>query len=199
LAATLATTTLTNVNFFGNQAKGGEGGPSSVGGTGSGGGFYNGIDSSSTLSQCLFVGNLAAGGAGSEGAVGGDGDGGAIANGCGFGLVVSALIGLGPDTSSATLDGSLMVSNLAQGGAGGIGASGGNGFGGGAFVGMSTTLNVAQSFIAGNDANGGRGSGGGKSGLGEGGGVYTIGTFGDDSSTVITGNRASTSGNNVGP
>ncbi len=199
LGAVFATSTLTNVTFIGNQAVGGQGGPNSAGGTGSGGGVYNGVNSSATVSQCAFASNLAAGGTGGSGAQGGDGDGGALANGGGFGLVVSGLIGSGPDTSSLTLDQGLLIFNLAQGGTGGAGANGGNGFGGGAFVGTSTTLVVAQSVIAGNDANGGGGSGGGGNGLGEGGGVYTIGTFADDASTVIKGNHASTSGDNIGP
>jgi hypothetical protein len=198
LAATFATTTLTNVDFFGNQAKGGVGGLNSVGGTGSGGGFYNGINSTATVSDGIYFGNQAVGGAGGRGAPGGDGNGGAIANGGGFGLIVSGLIGSGPDTSSLSLDESLLLSNLARGGAGGAGANGGDGFGGGAFIGTSTTLGGAQSFMIGNTANGGSGGGGGESGLGEGGGAYTIGTFTDDASTVIEGNRASTSGNNIG-
>ena len=71
-----ASTTLTDVSFFGNQAIGGSGGISSAGypgtgGSGFGGGFYNGVDSSATVSDLLSSGNLAKGGSGGPGAAGG--------------------------------------------------------------------------------------------------------------------------------
>ena len=42
---------LTNVTFVGNQAIGGSGGPGYTGGSGFGGGFYNGIYSTATVSH----------------------------------------------------------------------------------------------------------------------------------------------------
>ena len=58
-AEIFAATTLTNVTFVGNQAIGGSGGSSSpgypgTGGSGFGGGFYNGVDSTATVSESLF-------------------------------------------------------------------------------------------------------------------------------------------------
>ena len=50
-----------------------------------------------------------------------------------------------------------------------------------------------------NSADGGAGSGGGSTGLGVGGGVYDLGAFAADVFTVIKGNHASTSNDDVFP
>ncbi len=112
-------TSLTDVTLVGNQAIGGSGGPGYKGGSGFGGGFYNGISSTAAVSDSLFAGNLAQGGSGGLGVVGAVGVGGAIANGGGLGAMQIAALSLPPDTSSLSLTGSTLISNVAQGGAGG--------------------------------------------------------------------------------
>jgi hypothetical protein len=199
LGAGFASTTLTNVRFVGNQAVGVGGGPGSTGGSGVGGGFYSGVYSSAAVSQALFRDNVAQGGAGGSGSTGGDGQGGAIANGGGFGELVVAAIGAGPDNSSLTLDQSMLLLNVAQGGAGGAGANGGDGLGGGCYVFGGTTASIDATLIIANAALGGSPGWGGISGQGQGGGLY-IGTTADvtlDTSTVVTVNYASTSDNNI--
>ena len=64
------------------------------------------------------------------------------------------------------------------------------GLGGGVYNDATSTLSFFTSHVTRNIAAGSSGVGGG---------VYTLGTFTFDSKTVITGNRASTSGNNIGP
>jgi hypothetical protein len=195
-------TTLSNVTFVGNEAVGGRGAPGSRGGTGFGGGFYSGIYSTAAVSQALFLDNRAVGGRGGAGAQGGDAAGGAIANGGGLGQFVVALIGLGPDNSSLTLDHSTLIFNEVQGGAGGAeGGGGGAGLGGGAYNDGAATLTLSRSLVIYNDADGGRGRDGGADGAGIGGGVYNTlgGTFSYDAFTVIAHNDASTSGDNIGP
>jgi hypothetical protein len=81
---------------------------------------------------------------------------------------------------------------------GGDGHDGGNGFGGGVYVGHFSTLafgtvTVSASDISHNQADGGEGADGGADGLGIGGGVYNLGTFLRDAATVLRHNRASTS------
>lgn len=62
--------------------------------------------------------------------------------------------------------------------------------GGGFFVDPVSSLSLTDSLVTLNEALGNPGVGGG---------VYTVGTFTRDVSTSITGNTASTSGNDVGP
>jgi hypothetical protein len=93
--------------------------------------------------------------------------------------------------------------NLAVGGAGGVGANGGSGFGGGVFVGategsITPSLAVRDSTINANNADGGAGLGGGSNGSGVGGGVYDLGDF-STIATVINGNHASTSNDDTFP
>ncbi len=166
------------MSFFGNHAIGGSGGSSTspgypgTGGSGFGGGFYNGVDSTATVSDSPFSGNLAQGGCGGPGATGGVGAGGAIANGGGTGAFEVAFLGLGTDTSRLSLDDSTLVLNVAQGGAGGAGASGGNGSGGGVYVLGTTTASIDATLIAFDAAMGGASGTGGASGQGSGGGLY---------------------------
>jgi hypothetical protein len=100
--------------------------------------------------------------------------------------------------SSANISTSTIVGNLAQGGAGGAGGNGGNGFGGGVFIDTGASLDVTLSAILGNQALGGEGGHGGSDGEGIGGGVYDLGTF-TDLATLIVGNLASTSNDNIYP
>lgn len=71
-----------------------------------------------------------------------------------------------------------------------LSSSGGAGLGGGLFVDAGSTLALSDSLVTLNDALGNPGVGGG---------VYNLGTFSFDVSTSITGNTASTSGNDVFP
>ena len=110
---------LTNVAFVGNQVIGGSGGPGYTGGSGFGGGFYNGVDSTATVSDSLFLDNQAEGGAGGSGATGGVAAGGAMANGGGAGVRgslpllpgLNRPLGLNPDmdTSSLSVDHSQLL------------------------------------------------------------------------------------------
>ena len=172
LGAGFANTSLTHVTFVGNQVVGGAGASGSPGGSGLGGGFYSGIYSTATVSHALFLDNQAKGGAGGSGAPAGDGAGGAIANGGGFGQLVVAAIGAGPDNSSLTLDHSTLVLNVAQGGAGGAGGNGGSGLGGGCYVFGGTTASIDATLVIANAALGGSPGWGGASGQGTGGGLY---------------------------
>jgi hypothetical protein len=94
------------------------------------------------------------------------------------------------------LGNSALIANVAQGGAGG---TGGNGLGGGAYNDTFTTLTVTYSTVTLNDADGRQGKHGGTDGEGIGGGVYNLGTFTFDVFTVIKGNHASTSNDNIFP
>lgn len=64
------------------------------------------------------------------------------------------------------------------------------GLGGGVFNDATSALSFSASHVTRNIAAGSPGVGGG---------IYNIGTFSFDSKTAVTGNRASTSGNNIGP
>jgi hypothetical protein len=90
-----------------------------------------------------------------------------------------------------------VAANAAEGGTGASGGNGGNGFGGGLFIDAGTTGTVLSSVIAGNKAEGGAAGNGGSSGQGVGGGVYNVGTFDLDAASVIHGNHACTSNDNV--
>jgi hypothetical protein len=71
-----------------------------------------------------------------------------------------------------------------------LSSSGGAGLGGGVFVDAGSTLSLSDSLVTLNDALGNPGIGGG---------VYSLGISSFDALTSITGNTASTSGNDVGP
>jgi hypothetical protein len=75
---------------------------------------------------------------------------------------------------------------------------GGNALGGGLYVDPGATLNLTASSVTGNTANGGEEGSGGNDGQGWGGGVYNVGAF-TSVSTVIRGNHASTSDNDIYP
>ena len=64
------------------------------------------------------------------------------------------------------------------------------GLGGGIYNDVTSSLSFSTSHVTRNIAAGSPGIGGG---------VYNLGTFSFDSKTMITGNLASTSGNNIGP
>ncbi len=184
--------TLSNSTFLLNSAVGGAGGAASPGGAGVGGAIDL-LDSSATISKSTFSLNVALGGAGGVGASGGAGIGGAID--------VGGNVQFGsPDSSSLSLSGSTIAINQALGGNGGTGmTSGGAGLGGGLYIAIGTLASLTGASVIGNQADGGSGNGGGADGLGVGGGVYDLGDLITDIATVIAGNHASTSNNNVFP
>ncbi len=188
--------TLSHSLFHDNAAVGGAGGSAGAGGAGAGGGISVEIFATATITGVVLTSNQAIGGAGGAGANGGSGYGGGIAVG-------GRTIYDGPDGSSVALSYSVINDNQALGGAGGTGGNGGGGFGGGGFVGategsVTPSLVVSDSTINANRADGGAGTGGGSTGPGVGGGVYSLGDF-TATDTVIAGNHASTSNDDVFP
>ena len=174
-----------------NSAAGGAAGPGGEGGVGLGGGISAGFEaflipifapdgSTLSLSASTLWGNRAVGGAGGPSGFGGDALGGGIAV-------------VGEDT--ATVDSSSLNLDAAKGGPG---VSGGDGLGGGIYVDAGSGAGVTRSMITGNQASGGPETGG-SAGQGIGGGVYYLGTFTFDGTTVIHMNRASTSNNDIFP
>jgi hypothetical protein len=92
----------------------------------------------------------------------------------------------------ATVKGSAFQNNQAVGGGGGTTGVGGNGYGGGIYVGSGPVLALLESTITGNDAAGSDAVY--QDGQGVGGGVYLAGSGSTvDSATVITANYASDS------
>jgi hypothetical protein len=197
------TTTMSGCSFAQNEALGGlggNGGSGANGGTGGnaqGGAAFNvlvnsgstAVTISLTVNSSALVGNQAVGGAG--GAAGAGGLGGSGGNGQGGGFFDSIS---GPGQALLTIDVCAATANAADGGAGASGGNGGNGDGGGLFIDANATATVLTSVIAGNLAEGGAGS---TAGQGVGGGVYNLGTFYLDSASIIAGNHASTSNDNV--
>jgi hypothetical protein len=210
--------------FLDNQAQGGNhntGSASVAGlvGAGVGGGIMNALGGTAAVSASTLSYNQAIGGtgnsAGGTGAVFANlGAGGALFNWLGnYNSPPEDYGPLGP--SVVTVSNCLIASNQAEG-------PGGNGEGGGIADLVSATTMVTSSVLVGNEADGdggGAGLGGGAfndstSSLtltkslvtlnradgspGVGGGVYNLGTF-TDPLTLIVGNHASTSGNNIGP
>ena len=100
--------------------------------------------------------------------------------------------------STATVMNTTFLGNIADGGAGGTGADGGDAYGGGFYIDTGAVATITDSTILLNLALGGSATLPDTDGEGIGGGVYTLGTF-DDISTNIALNLASTSGNNIGP
>jgi hypothetical protein len=183
----------TDCYFAGNKAVGGAAGLGGVGGLGEGGAVANvqifntlPFTSTLTLRDCVLTDNQAVGGAGT---VGGVGRGGGISTA----IPVPASGGV----STTIIDG-LVSDNMALGGDGSAG-SGGNGLGGGIFVGQTAVLTVTGSTITGNEALGGTGAASFHDGKGQGGGIF-LATGADvciDVATIITGNHASTSDDDV--
>jgi hypothetical protein len=102
-----------------------------------------------------------------------------------------------PDASSVTVSGSTLNGNLAEGGAGGSGGNGGNGLGGGVYV-ASGTACINHTSITENQAVGGAAGKHGSAGQGIGGGIYIAASAtAGEVDTIITGNFASTSNDDV--
>jgi hypothetical protein len=93
----------------------------------------------------------------------------------------------------------VVLGNVAQGGAGGIGGNGGDGQGGGIFAQQGSDLTLRKSLISANAAKAGAAGLGGTAGEGIGGGIYIEpgATARRDRWTVILGNWADTSDDNV--
>jgi hypothetical protein len=217
--------TVSNSLVLDNQAQGGNHntGTASVAGlvgTGAGGGIMNGLGGTAAVSASTLSYNQAIGGnsntARGAGAVFANlGAGGALFNWLGnYNSPPEDYGPLGP--SIVTVSDCLLAFNLAQGG------GGGNGEGGGIANLVAATTTVTSSVLTGNEATGGAGGAGLGGGayndatsslalshslvafnradgaLGIGGGVYTTGAF-TDTLTLILGNHASTSGDDIGP
>jgi hypothetical protein len=183
-----------------NVSIGGSGYSGGAGGIGAGGGMmvtnvgYAG--SNATIRNCVIRHNKALGGPGGSGGNGGDGEGG------GFTAIQGAAL---------TVINSSVEHNHAQGGESGVGGNGGNGQGGGLFEdalraapplpgpATASSLFLEGAIIRFNLALVGEAVDSGFDGTGVGGGVYYLGTYSDDSTTVITKNQATTSNNNVWP
>jgi hypothetical protein len=84
-------------------------------------------------------------------------------------------------SATTTVDSSFLTNNQAIG-------AGGAGLGGGAYNDATSSLTLTTTSVTSNHANGQPGIGGG---------VYNLGTFTVDALTVITGNHASTSNDDV--
>ncbi|HZY87574.1 MAG TPA: hypothetical protein VFE78_22235 [Gemmataceae bacterium] len=208
LANALSTTAVSGSSFLLDAAEGGAGGRGGAGanggqgGAGLGGAAYNVLVNgfgafaevaSLTVGDSSVTLNRAVGGDGGAGGVGGVG--GAGGNGEGGGLFDSRNGFTGQAT--VTVSGSFVLANAAEGGAGAGGANGGNGLGGGAFIDVGATGAVLTSVVTGNQADGGAAGAGGSAGQGVGGGVYNLGTFDLDAASVIVGNHASTSNDDI--
>jgi hypothetical protein len=178
-----------------NRAIGGEnnssGGPLPAS-LGAGGAIFNALGnfefvtgevlapSAVTVTNSTLEHNQAQGGNDSAGN-GGDGWGGAIAN-------------LFAATTNIT--GSMLDHNVAIGGEV-DGNPSGNGLGGAACNDASSSLRSGTSNVTENEADGGDVDHGGADGEGIGGGVYNLGNFDVDALTLIFGNHASTSNDDV--
>jgi hypothetical protein len=183
----------TDCFFAGNEALGGAAGAGGAGGLGEGGAIANvqifalANTSTLTLRDCVLYDNEAIGGAG---AVGGVARGGGISTAGGPTLSTGGI--------STTVIDSLVADNLALGGGGSAG-NGSNGQGGGIFVDAHAALTLTGDTVADNQAIGGAGAAGFSIGKGQGGGIYiaTGGSACADEATVINGNSASTSNNDI--
>jgi hypothetical protein len=102
-------------------------------------------------------------------------------------------------SGSASDTGSTFTGNWAIGGTGGSGGNGGDGLGGGIYVAAGAAVSLSASTVTLNQAQGGEEGAGGSDGSGIGGGVYGLGSFSFDPFTVIKGNHASTSHDNIFP
>jgi hypothetical protein len=91
-----------------------------------------------------------------------------------------------------------LIGNVAQGGTAGSSAVGGDALGGGLFAGSGMVV-LETVLVSGNQSQGGADSGGNTTGQGLGGGVYanTDASVTADMETLIAGNQASKSDNDV--
>jgi hypothetical protein len=195
------TTTLSNCQFVGNQAIGGDGGAGGGGGNGGNGmrgdgGAVINLLGTITVTNCSLVGNTSRGGAGGAPGSGGVGGDGGLGRGGGFS---------NERGGTATVTNTVIAGNQAIGGAGAVGGNGGNAVGGGVYNGRFTnqeaSLEMINCTVSANLALGGTGGAGGNGGFASGGGIYngTTDAAGNPLSgsptldldgTNVTGNRA---------
>jgi hypothetical protein len=182
------TATISGCTVEHNVAIAGAGGAGQNGGLAWGGGidlfnaFSHGL--TVTISNSTVGHNAVTGGAGGPGGNGGDGWGGGLANFLGSTLTVSS---------------STVANNQAIGGAGAAGGNGGDGYGGGIFEDALSKLALTGDTIDRNHAIGGAAGLGGSDGEGVGGGLFITpgGSACADPLTVIFGNHATTSDDDV--
>jgi hypothetical protein len=174
-----------------NLSQGGAGATGAAGGMAAGGGIGNDLGSMATLTNCSLSLNESLGGVGGAGANGGLAVGGGTEN-AGF-----VLFGIA-DASALTLSNCAIFGNVVQGGTAGSSAVGGDALGGGLFAGSGTVVLEAV-LVSDNRAQGGADSSGNTSGNGLGGGVYVdpSASATEDLQTLIAGNQASKSNNDV--
>jgi hypothetical protein len=177
---------VSNCMLTANQAVGGAASNGGAAGIGSGGGISNQVNipghtADLTIDRCMLLGNQALGGTGDTG---GTGRGGGIENVAGATLTVS----------DSTLLGNQAVGDDAL-----DGGNGGNGLGGGVFNDGASSVTFQASQIVNNTSIGGTAGSGGAAGQGIGGGLYLTpgGSACADALTVIVGNHASTSDDDV--
>jgi hypothetical protein len=206
----LGTMTVSDSTIKQNAATGGRGGAAGSGGVGGdgglgrAGGFANERGGTATLTRVSIVNNQATGGAAAPGGNGGNALGGGVYNG--------RLVGTGPSpTQAATLEltDCTVSANQAIGGAGGLGGKGGFASGGGIYNGNTggtgtpqpgtAILDLDGTNVTANQVVGGAAGAGGATGTGVGGGLYNqAGAAAEvDAFTVIKGNKASTSDDDV--
>jgi hypothetical protein len=183
------TATISDCTFEHNAAIAGAGGAGQNGGLAVGGGgdasnLFAPRLLSATFSDCAFDHNAAVGGPGGPGGNGGEAWGGGLADLLGAQLTVTS---------------STVAHNRAVGGEGGCGGNGGDGLGGGIYEDARSTLTLKGARIKHNRALGGAAGDGGSDGQGVGGGLYLTpgGVACADALTVIVGNHASTSDDDV--
>jgi hypothetical protein len=181
----------------GNRALGGEG-DTAEGGTvppklAAAGGVFNAIGnlglstgvvlppSVVTVRNSRLVGNRATGGEGLAAVRGGDAWGGTVA---------------GMFDATTRIVGTALAANAAIGGES-FGGPGGNGLGGSLFNDTTSSPGLAASLVTRNQALGGSGGSGGSPGTGVGGGVYNLGRLAINAVSLVLGNLASTSNNDI--
>jgi hypothetical protein len=187
-------------SFLRDVAAGGAGGSADAvggsGGNGLGGAVYNALVNgfgqfsevaALTIGQSTIAQEQAVGGAGGSAAVGGHGGDG---EGGGFFESLNGFAG----SATLSVSASAVRASAANGG---TGATGDNGFGGGIFLDTGATATALSREILNNQADGGIAAPGGVDGQGVGGGVYNLGAFFLDASSMIADNHASSSNDDV--
>jgi hypothetical protein len=187
-----ATLNLTDSTVSTNLCQGGVGASGAAGGLAAGGGINNTrVDALAIITNSTISLNECIGGVGGAGANGGDAVGAGTAN------AVFTLFGVA-DASSLVVSNCQIVGNLAQGGTEGSSAVGGDGLGGGLWAGSGTVV-LETVLVSGNQAQGGVDNQGKTTGQGIGGGAFVdpSASATEDMQTLIAGNQASKSNNDV--
>jgi hypothetical protein len=186
------TLNVTNSTVSANLSQGGQGASGAAGGIAAGAGINNALDSIALVTNSTLSFNESLGGAGGTG-----GNGGAAVGG-GIDTAVWAFAFGANDTSSLSTSNCQIIGNVAQGGTAGSSAVGGDGLGGGIFV-ASGTATLKGMLVSGNQSQGGVDSQGNTTGQGLGGGVYVdpSASATEDIQTLIAGNQATKSDNDV--